>query len=302
VVDYEALRRENPGLIMVRMPAFGVTGPYRNYRALGMHMEGAVGHTWIRGYTDTDPSQRGDVVVADAATGLAAAFAVVAALRHRRRTGQGQLIELATAENFIPFVSDSLLDYAMNGRVQGPLGNRHRWMAPHGCYPCRGEDQWIAIAVGSDEQWRGLCRAMGDPAWRREERFQDSLGRWKHQDELDERIAVWTRDRDATELMEQLQQEGVPAGRVSNEADLLHDPHLRARGFFQPLEHVEAGTYDYPGTLWRVDGQRPPLRRAPPRLGEDNEYVFKELLGLTEEEYRELEAEGHIGMDYVEGA
>ena len=299
VVDYESLRKENPGLIMLRMPAFGTTGPYKNYRALGMHMEAAVGHTWIRGYADSDPSMRGDVVVADATAGLGAALAVVMALRHRRRTGEGQLLELATAENFIPFVSDAIMDYSMNRRVQGPLGNRHRWMAPHGCYPCRGDDSWLAIAVSNARQWPGLCRAMGEPAWCMEERLRDGPARWRHQDDLDERIAAWTRDEDSTELMLRLQREGVPAGRVADERQVLTDPHLRARGFFETLEHVEAGTYDYPGTMWRVDGRRNPLHRPPPLLGEHNEYVYKELLGVTDQEYRRLEAEGHIGMDYV---
>ena len=300
VVDYDTLRRENPGLIMLRMPAFGINGPYKNYRALGMHMEGAVGHTWVRGYTDSDPSMRGDIVAADATAGLAAAFAVVLALRHRRRTGQGQLIELATAENFIPFVSDSIMDYSMNGRVQGSLGNRHRWMAPHGCYPCQGEDRWIAIAVATDQQWQALCRVMGDPPWCSDERFADSHSRWRNQDQLDDHLAAWTRGQDATALMLRLQEHGVPAGHVANEHDVVTDPHLRARGFFQNLPHAEAGAYDYPATLWRVDGERNPLRLPPPLLGEHNEYVYKELLGYSDEDYRRLEAEGHVGMDYVD--
>ncbi len=299
-LGYENLKAVNPQIIMVRMPAFGLTGPYSRYKALGMQMEGTIGHSWIRGYEDSAPSERGDVVPSDAASGASAAFATAMALRHRRRTGKGQLIELATAENFIPFLARPIMDNVMNGRVQGPGGNRDTAMAPHGCYPCNGEDEWVVLAVGSDEEWRGLCRAMGNPAWTQDERFADSLSRWHCQDDLDFLISMWTREFTGNQIMELCQGEGVAAGQVMNELELLRDPHMRARGFFQKLNQVDTGEYYYAGPMWRTDNTINPLRTPPPLLGEHNEYVYKGLLGVSEEEYTRLIEERHVGTEYTE--
>ena len=297
-VTYEALRQHNPTVIMVRMPAYGLTGPYREYRAFGIHVEGVVGHTWCRGYPDLDPSRQGEVVASDAAAGISAALAVLLALRHRRRTGQGQLVEVPLAENFIPYMAEPLLEYLLNGRLLGRRGNRHPWMAPHGTYPCQGQDEWVVLAVASDGEFRRLCEVMGQPHLAQDPRFADSLSRWRNQDALDPVIAQWTRGLTPREVAEALQRVGIAAGPVLKAKALLEDPHLCARGFFQPLAHPDCGTHLYPGPLWRMAGVPNPLRAPPCRLGEHNEYVYQGLLGTTMEEYARLEQAGHLGMDY----
>ena len=161
-ISYEEIRKTNPGLIMCRMPAYANEGPYQNHRSFGFHIEGVVGHTLLRGYSDMDPSAVTSVLMGDAASGTQGAFAVLSALHHRRRTGKGQLIELSQAENLIPFMGEAFMDYTMNGRNQSTLGNRHP-VAIQGCYPCLGEDRWVTITIAGDDDWRGLCQAMGDP-------------------------------------------------------------------------------------------------------------------------------------------
>ena len=297
---YEELSKVNPKLIMVRMPAYGLSGPYKNYRSLGSQLEDTVGHTSVRGYTDTDISLRGDVFTADAAAGVMAALAAVMALRHRNRTGEGQQIEFAQSENFLSFLGQSIMEYTMNGRVPESWGNRHPSKAPHGCYPCKGEDRWAVIAVGNDQEWHGLCRAIGDGALAKDPRFSDSLTRYKNQDDLDEIISEWTKEREPYEVFHILKAEGVPAGPVMEVTDAFSDPHLKERGFFEPVTHPEAGTHLYVGPIWRMAETPNHLRRPPPLLGEHNEYVYKEVLGVSDEEYAELEKEGHIGMEFAE--
>ena len=202
-ITYDWLREKNPQIIMVRMPAFGLSGPYTNFRCLGMHVDGVSGHSHTRGYPDEEPSRRGETVAADAAAGAAGCFAVFTALWHRRRTGKGQLVEMPLAENFIPFMAESIMDYTMNGRVRESMGNKDRWMAPHGVYPCRGEDKWITLAVGSDEEWQGLCEVMGDLELAADPRFSDTDSRWKNQDELDPIIIEWTLQQDHREVFQQ---------------------------------------------------------------------------------------------------
>ena len=296
-VTWEQLSPINPQLIMLNMPAFGLSGPWKNYRTYGSHMEAIAGHLLLRAYPDMDPGQISDVFPADAG-GAGAAYAAMVALFHRKKTGKGQLIEFATSENFIPYIGDFVLDYTMNGRYQEHLGNTDRAMVPHNVYRCEGEDRWVAIACRSDAEWESLVGVMGNPAWAQEERFNDMLARHDNRDALDELINEWTKDKDNGWVMNALQAVGVPAGMVADEADSYADPHLKDRGFFEELTHPEAGTHLYPGIQWKMDNQPNSIRRYAARLGEDNEYVYKELLGFSDEKYKEYEATGHIGMDY----
>lgn len=297
-ITYPELLPYNQRLIMLRMSAYGLSGPYKNYRSFGSHIESMTGHHYIRGYPDLDPSMTGDTFTADAAGGVQGAFAVLLALRHRRRTGKGQLIELSLAENFLPYLGEIILDYTMNGRSLEPQGNQHPSHAPHGAYPCLGEDRWIAIDVANDEEWERLCRVMGTPAWAREPRFATSLLRWHNRDALDALLSAWTSERDNYELFHRMQAAGVAAGPVQNEADLYACPQLAERGFFETLNHSEAGEHRYPGLNFKMEHLPNRIRRAPCRLGEDNEYVYRQLLKLTDAEYEELVRLGHIGMDY----
>jgi crotonobetainyl-CoA:carnitine CoA-transferase CaiB-like acyl-CoA transferase len=301
-LTYERLSPLNPGLVQLRMPAYGLSGPYKSYRSFGNHMESMTGHHYLRGYADLDPEATGNSFTADAAGGVLGAFAVLLALRARRRHGRGQMIELALAENFLPYIGELILDYTMNGRVAEPKGNEHASHAPHNAYPCAGEDRWIAIDVGSDEEWAALCRVAGEPAWACDPRFATTLSRWQHRHALDAAIGHWTCTQERYDLFRRLQVAGVIAGPVQDEADAYACPQLNERGFFEELTHPEAGTHRYPGLNVRLTETPNHLRRAAPLLGGDNSYVYCDLLGLADDAYADLEAQGHIGMDYPESA
>ena len=295
---YPELAAVNPSLIMLRMPGFGLSGPYKNYRSFGTHMESLTGHHYLRSYPDLDPSMTGDAFTADAASGVTGAFAVMLALRYRRRTGKGQQIELPQAENFLSYLAEPLMDFAMNGRNTKSQGNQHPTHAPHNVYPCEGEDRWIAIDVGDDSGWRGLSRVLGEPAWMKEPRFSDTLSRWRHRDDIDSLLAEETRRWEVYALWHALMSEGVVSGPVQNERDAFNCVQLRERGFFESLNHPECGTYDYPGLNFRFEGTPNHLRRHPVLLGEDNDYVYHDLLALDDREFDHLVENGHVGMDY----
>lgn len=297
-IRYEDLVPYNPRLIALRMPAYGLSGPFKGYRSFGTHMEGMTGHHHLRSYPDRDPSMTGDAFTADAAGGVVGATAILMALRHRRRTGKGQLIELAQAENFMAYLGEIVLDTSMNGRNWPAQGNKHPSHAPHNVYPCAGEDRWITIDVATDAEWRALCTVMGNPAWSDDIRFRDALSRWQNQEELDALIAAWTAEYEPFDLWRRLTDAGVTSGPVQNERDAYACPQLNDRGFFEELDHPEFGPYRYPGLNFRMSQTPNHLRRHPVLLGEDNEYVYREILGLSDEEYAELDRLGHIGMDY----
>ena len=296
-ISYEMLQEENPEVIMLRMPAYGNTGPYRNFRAYGLHMEGVIGHTLLRGYPGMDPSTTTSVLVADAAAGTQGAFAVLAALHYRRRTGKGQLIELAQAENTIPYLGQFFMDYSMNKRNTTTMGNRHPNFI-QGCYPCRGEDRWVTITIYGDDDWEAFCRVMGNPAWCRDRMFADPHSRDRHHDELDRNIGHWTGQLDHYQVMHLLQEAGVAAGPVMDQRDAYNDPHLDQRGMFEEVTQEDTGTHRYPRPPYVMSESPIGIRRGPVRLGEDNEYVYKTLLRYTDQEYAKLESQAHIGMDF----
>ncbi len=297
-ITYERLSRINPRLIMLRISAYGLSGPYKYYRSFGTHIEAAIGHHYLRGYPDLDPSMTGDAYTADAAGGVQGAYAVLLALRHLRRTGKGQLIELSLAENFMPYLGEAILDYTMNGRVAEPQGNQHPSHAPHGVYRCAGDDRWIAIDVGSDAEWAALCRVLCRDDWREDERFATTLLRWRHRAVLDRLLGERTSTENDRDLFYRLQQAGVAAGPVQNEADVYACPHLTARGFFQRVNHPDAGEHLYPGLNVRLTETPNGFRRPACRLGEDNDYVYRDLLGVSDDEYERLRQQGHIGTVY----
>ncbi|MFQ5873165.1 MAG: CaiB/BaiF CoA transferase family protein [Dehalococcoidia bacterium] len=298
-ISYEMLKEINPGVIFVRVPAYGNTGPYKNYRALGVHLESVIGHSLLRGYRDMDPSTNSAVYMGDYAAGAQGAFAVMAALYYRKRTGKGQLIELSQAENAISFLGEAVTDYTLNGRVQTTMGNRNIFgSAPCGSYRAKGDNRWINITVSNDAQWEGLCEAMGNPAWCKDEKFSDQFSRWQHHDELEALLEQWTSQHDNYELFHTLQRHGVPAGPVMHAGDCYSDPHIKERNFFKKLTHADAGTHLYPGLMFKMSRSPVDVRMPPCRLGEHNEYVYKEVLKVSDEEYAQLEREGHIGTEY----
>jgi len=294
-LDYEVLKGIKPDIIMVSMSGFGSTGPERDYVAYVPVME-AAGLSSISGFPDGMPMPTG-TGYGDWLLGMSGAAAVLAALFYRRRTGKGQHIDVAGREAVITHIGEAVMDYTMNRRVWGRMGNRHPSMAPHGCYRCCDEEERITIAVSSDEEWKALCRAMGDPPWTKEERFSTALGRWQNQDELDSLIEEWTKKHHHYEAMRILQQAGVAAGAVLNPKEVLLDPHLLERRFFRVIEHApEVGKRPQPMQMPAKFSESwgGPLKPAP-RVGEHNEHILGELLGMSSEEIASLEEENVIG-------
>jgi crotonobetainyl-CoA:carnitine CoA-transferase CaiB-like acyl-CoA transferase len=299
-LGYDVLKEVNPRIIYVAMSAFGSRGKWKSRLALGRHLEHIAGHTLLRKYPDIEPDRLSDIYHCDATGGAIGAFAALIGLYNRMKTGKGQFIDVSLIETIIPQLGEALMDYVMNGRIRQSLGNRHEWASPCGVYRCAGEDRWVAITVFNDEEWRGLCRAMGNPEWTTEERFSSQIKRWKNQDELEKFIESWTRDKEDYEVMYLLQKEGVPSSPVMDEIQYFNDPHLKERGFFEEVTHADCGTHLYPGVPWKMSKTPSSIRKPPCRLGEHNEYVYKKLLGFTDNEYNELVKDGHIGMDYDE--
>ncbi len=303
-ISYDSLKAIKDDIIMLRLPAYGSAGPYRDYRAHGVHIEGVVGHTMLRGYEDTDPSYNTTVLMSDAAAGAQGAFAVLAALRHRKRTGEGQLVELGQAENVFGFLGEYYLDYVMNGRTHTTLGNRHP-VALQNCYPCApapdNDDRWVVITVYDNEQWQALCEVIDAPNLAADPELLDAQNRQARQSEIDAAIAAWTRTQPPEAAMTALQRRGIPAGAVLNQADAFADPHIRDRQFFQEAYQEDCGTHLYPGPLYKLSETPLNIWRGPVMFGQDNEYVYRKLLGYTAEEYAAFEAAGHIGTDYAAG-
>jgi crotonobetainyl-CoA:carnitine CoA-transferase CaiB-like acyl-CoA transferase len=298
-LGYEQMAGRNPGLVVLRMPAGGLTGPYRDFVGFGGSFEGLVGLRSFRGYPTTSPEGAPGSLHMDTAAGATGTFAVLAALRRRRRSGQGALIDLSQLENLVQQTGEYVMAGA-RGVDFGPTGNRNDRHAPQGVYPCAGEDRWVAISVGSDEEWHALMRVMGDPAWADDATFSALSGRMASHDDLDERISAWTEQMDRYDVFHRCQAAGIAAAPVMDEADLYADPQLAHIGFFRPLESPHTGRHSYPAHPLRWSG--PPLRwdGAAPGLGDDNDYVFRQLLGLTEDEYEQLAAEGHLSQDYLD--
>ena len=297
-VSWEKLSKINPEFVLVRMPAFGISGPYKSYRTFGSHMESLVGHYSLFGYQGETPEASGTSLFADPASGVAGALAFMSGLRHRRNTGKGIQIETATAENFVNQLGPHILNYSMKEEIPEYMGNRHPVYAPQGVYPCKGEDRWISITITDDSEWEKLSSLIGEVELSENDDYDNVEKRRMNHDVIDKHISNWTANHDSRELMNILQNNGIPAGAVMNEKDAFEDPHLEQRNYWEELTHPEAGTYKYPGVLWKSNAIDNKLRRAAPRLGEDNEYVYKTILGYSDEQYEAYEKNGHIGMDY----
>ena len=301
-IGWDVLREANPRLIMVRFPGFGIEGPYRDFKGYGANMEAVAGHTGLRGYEDSDPSDTPSSLHGDPTAGAQVAFALQAALFRRDRTGEGQLVEISQVEAVTGHLAHAFMDYAMNGRVQGHWGNSHPSMAPYGAFPCAGDDRWIAIAVPSDEAFAALCAEMGRPDLAADERFADAAVRHAHREAANAEVAAWTAGREGHALTARLQAAGVPAVALAWQQEITSDPHHAARGFFRRIEQHEAGAHLFPGPMARFE--RTPLlpARPAPTLGRHNEEVLRGVLGLGANAYRQLVEDEVIGTAYLESA
>jgi benzylsuccinate CoA-transferase BbsF subunit len=295
-LGYDVLRQAKPDLIYVSLPAAGADGPLRDIVTYAPVIAALAGISGLVGYSSARADFVGTLQVAfcDAVGALHAVVAILAALRHRQATGDGQAIEIAQWEAAVSMLGEGLLDYVMNGRVLTPVGNAHPTMVPHDNYRCAGDDAWVAIAVRSEDEWRAFCQATGHPQWVDDPRFADAYRRRQHRDELDRLIAVWTGQRTPYEAMEILQAAGVAAMPVMNLEDQFCDPHLRAREIHLESEHPKVGLEFLHGIPWRLSQTPGRISRPAPLLGEHNPYVFGELLGLPEAEIQRLTEAGAI--------
>jgi crotonobetainyl-CoA:carnitine CoA-transferase CaiB-like acyl-CoA transferase len=289
------LHARNPRLIIVRMPPLGLSGPDFTATGFGWHFEELGGFLQVQGYPDGESV--GSIFM-DGASGPAGANAFLMALLERRRTGRGSLVELAQVENMAVHIGDLVMEARMNGRVPRRWGNRSPDFAPQGVYRCAGSDQWVVLSVRDDEEWTRLRAVLGDPVELREGRFATLGGRHEAHDEIDGLISAWTADQSKFEVFDRLQTAGLAAGPVMDEADASSDPQLHDRGFFQLLEHRSAGVHFHPGANFHLDVTPPIIWRAAPVTGQDNEYVYREVLGVTDEEFDALVAARHIGDTY----
>ena len=298
-LEYEDLRRIRPDIIVAYSTGYGYDGPWSSYGAIGFTTEAASGLAHMTGYKDGPPVLP-EIPYADYAAAELTTFAVMAALVHRARTGRGQSIDLSHTEAVSSTMPEALMDYTANGRTRERLGNRDQAMAPHGCYPCRGEDTWIAIAIATDAQWAALCRVLSRPEWVSDARFADGLVRWRHQDELDSMLSEVTRPWDQYDLMHTLQEQHVPAGAVLNGRQLLLDPHLKERRFYETTAHhpgLGIPVLPYTSRPWKMSMTQGGTSWAAPLLGEHNRLVLTEMLGIPAPTVSEMEAEGVIGEE-----
>jgi len=293
-LHYEALREVRPDLVMISCSAAGQDGPWSELKTFAPSLSSLAGLEVLIGY----PGERvlGALAYgyADPSNAHHGALAVLAALWHRQRTGQGQYIDMSQLEATVGLTVEPLMDWFMNGRVWGRQGNDHLSMAPHGHYPCRGDDAWVSIAVEDDRAWTRLVAALGDVPWAREPRFAALAGRRAHLAELDARLAEWTRERTGWEATEILQRAGVAAFPVYGLDEQAADPHFQARGLMARPEHPRIGpmqVYAHPIKLGATPGG---VTATAPMLGEHNDHVFRELLGLSAVEIERLRAEGVI--------
>lgn len=295
-LGYEALKEVKSDIILVSMSGMGQTGPWRDFAALGPTIQALSGVTHLTSFSRDCPVGIG-YSYADHVAGLFAALAVLATLEYRTRTGQGKYIDISEYESMCTFLGPAFLDYLINGNLATPQGNDADYVsaAPYGCYKCLGDDRWCVIAVFSEEEWHALCQVMGNPDWTKQERFSTLLKRKENAEELNELLGYWTSQHDAEEVMKLLQEARVPAGVVCSAADLANDPQLKARGFFVQSQHSLLGNTTMDGTPIRLSRTPAQFWRTAPLLGQDNCYVYRDLLGLDEEQFSRYIEKGVIG-------
>ena len=283
-LSWDVMREQRPDLIVVQMSAFGATGPDARHGGYGGAIEPISGLQALTGYDDQGQPRR--VRELDVTNGIAGACAVLTALIRRQATGEGALIDLSQTEAAISTMAgEHFLAAAARAATPRVVGNRHRTFAPHGCYPCRGEDRWIVVSVQTDMEWQLLCSQLGRSDLASDPRFSDAEGRRRHHDLLDEAISAWTKQLAHREAMERLQGAGVRAGAVLDAADIASDPHLADRGWF--LE-AEDGSGRYPGAPFKFSTRPVVVHRRGPFLGEHNIEISTDIIGMSRDDVEQL--------------
>jgi benzylsuccinate CoA-transferase BbsF subunit len=292
-LDYESVRKMKPDIIYYSATLAGQYGPYAKFQAYGPQGAAITGLYSVTGWPDREP-----VCLYGAYTDYIAPFflvcALVAALDYRRRTGKGIYLDTSQWEAAINFLGPAVLDYAVNGRIAMRMGNRSPHAAPHGVYQCMGTERWVVIAVRTDEEWKAFCKVIGEPEWTMDSKFTTFLGRKENEDELDRLVGEWTIYYTPEDVMFQMQAAGVPAGVVQNSQDLFEDPQVKHRRHFQWLNHQVIGSVVHNAPAYWLSKTPSQLVKALPCLGGDNEHVYKEILGYSDDEIADMLVEGVI--------
>ena len=291
-LGYEELKKIKPDIIMLRQSGYGSWGPYKNLPAFGMVLVPIAGLPNFIGWPGKEPLPVGVSAYTDCISPRFAAAALIAALDYRNKTGKGQLLDVSQFEAAISFILPGLLEYISSGKEPARIGNSSPYAAPHGVYPCKGDDRWCTIAVSTDEEWQNLCREIDRPDYAADPRFDSLENRKKNEDELNRLIGDWTANHTAEEVMTRLQSAGVAAGVVENTADAYNDPQLRKRNIYWPMRHAEMGEFTHQGQSFQLS--KTPARACSPSplLGEHTEQICTEMLGMSDEEFVSLMQEG----------
>ena len=292
--DHESLIQVNPQIITLSCTAYGHTGPWRAAGSRARTVDAACGLSYLTGY-EGGRSARASSNYMDHSVGDNVAYALLLAIYHRRKTGKGMRIDMSMQETGVSAIGPAILE-AQRGISRPRLGCAHLWKVPHNVYPCQGEDRWIAIAVSTVQEWRGLKEAMGEPSWAADPRYDTALGRKQHRGDLEEQLGQWTSTQEAQSLTVHLQQYGVAAGAVLTAEELVGNTHLGERGYFQEFRNEHApwvGPRVYAGRPFRIP-QIPVEIRHVAAMGEHNAQILRELAGLSDEEIETLAAEGII--------
>ena len=294
-LTYADLREVRPDIVMCSMPGFGTTGKYADYPAFGPSVEAMTGIPSMMGYEGGTP-RTSALAYPDPVSALNSVAAIMTALNHRRRTGQGQFIDLALIEGPICQIGEFIVAHSRTGIQPPRVGNSHPEHAPYDVYPAKGEDEWIAICVMSDSEWGRMCELMGRSELADSAKFSDSSARRRNAESLDAIVADWTREQDAAELASELQSIGIAAGRAAKNYQLLADPHLNQRGFFVEIEEPDVGRKVYPGQAIRMNGMNRSAWIPSARLGEHTERTLNELLGASPAHISQMEQAETIGI------
>ncbi len=291
-LGYEELKTLRPDIIMMRQSGYGSWGPYANLPAFGMVLVPIVGLPNFIGWPGKEPLPVGVSAYTDCISPRFATATLIAALDYRKKTGKGQLLDLSQFETAIYFLTPAILEYASSGREPERIGNSSPDAAPHGVYPCKGDDRWCTIAVSDDQEWQDLCREMGRPEYAEDPRFDTLANRKQNEVELNKLLGEWTSQFTAEDVMERLQTAGVPAGVVKNAADVYDDPQLRKRNIYWPMEHSEMGMFTHLGQSFQLSKTPARAYSPSPLLGEHTEYICTRLLGMADEEFIDLMQKG----------
>ncbi len=293
-LDYASLVRERPDLVMISTCLNGQTGPERHYPGFGGQGSALAGFNHLTGWPDREPVGPFGTIT-DSLSPRFAALLLATALLHRRRTGQGQHLDLSQVEGGIVCLAESIVTYTANGEVLTRMGNRSRHAAPHGVFRCADEgerERWVAIAIHDDDDWERLTGALGRPSWATDRGLAGVEGRLARADDIEARLGEWTRGQRAVAVAERLQAAGVDAAPVEDFGDLHEDPQLTHRGHFRPVEHPVLGRHPVETHAMRFSATEPRIRAAAPRLGEHTEHVLRDLVGMPADEVAALRQAG----------